>query len=87
MADPKHCQENAFDVTRQERFQDVTAKFMSVFEAQAKIKCKNSLVFLGRKQFLVWNCNEISPSTRKNTETQESPNSKRSLWNLSLLCS
>lgn len=38
MADLIHCLENAFDVTRQERFQDVTAKFMSVFEAQTKIR-------------------------------------------------
>lgn len=38
MADLKPCLQNAFDVTRQERFQDVAAKFMSVFEAQAKIR-------------------------------------------------
>lgn len=38
MANLKHCLQNSFDVTRQERFQDVTVKFMSVFEAQAKIR-------------------------------------------------
>lgn len=35
---PVHSLENVFNVTRQEMFQDVSVKFMSIFEAQAEQK-------------------------------------------------
>lgn len=35
---PVHSLENVFNVMRQEIFQDVTVKLMSIFEAQAEQK-------------------------------------------------
>lgn len=35
---PEQSLENVFNVTRQEMFQDISVKFMSIFEAQAEQK-------------------------------------------------
>lgn len=39
---PKHSLENVFNVTRQEMFQDVSVKVISIFVAQAEQKIKDS---------------------------------------------
>lgn len=59
---PKHSLENVFNVMRQEMFQDVSVKVISIFVAQAEQKIKDSNgqfknipLFIARREFLAWN--------------------------------